>query len=204
MAFIPVPNVIQAELVYTWNNETCENVLHFESAGAPSIPNMQELGAYLVAWWTTSMKPLTHNSVQLVNVKLTDLNAAFAPAIDYTTTLPQTGTPSGDSMPNNVSLVMSKRTVFRGRSYRGRIYVVGLFEPMVAGNVVTGSHVTNLKTAWSLLNSFATTSESWTHVVVSRFEGGAPRAFGVTTPVINITSDGIVDSQRRRLPGRGT
>jgi hypothetical protein len=63
--------------------------------------------------------------------------------------------------------------------------------------------------AYSLLLDFGQDiGASW--VVVSRFSGvdangdPIPRAAGVTTPITSVlVVDNIVDSQRRRLPGRG-
>lgn len=204
MPFIPVPSTVQAELVYTWAGETCENVLHFESGGAPAVDNMVELGSHLIAWWNTNLKQYMNVSGSLVNVKLTDLNSAFAPAIDVVDGLPIIGTAAGDSLPNNCSCVFSKRTIFRGRSYRGRVYQVGLSEQHVTGNSVLTAPRNAILAAWELLMSFSTASESWQMVVVSRFEDNLPRTTGLTTPVIAFTTDGVIDSQRRRLPGRGT
>lgn len=204
MAFIPVPSTVQAELVYTWAGETCENVLHFEATGSPSPTEMVELGEHLIDWFDTYMKQYVNVTASLVNVKLTDLNAAFAPALDVTEGLPIVGTAAGDSLPNNVSCVFSKRTIFRGRSYRGRIYQVGLSEQHVTANAVLATPRNAMVAAWSQLISFTTPGEAWQLVVVSRYEDNAPREFGLTTPVVTITTDGVIDSQRRRLPGRGT
>jgi hypothetical protein len=44
-----------------------------------------------------------------------------------------------------------------------------------------------------------------TWVVVSRFSGGVERVTGVTTPVVQAAYHDLnLDSQRRRLTGRGT
>lgn len=204
MPFIPVPNTVQAELVYNWNGEICENVFHFEAAGAPIVSEMVELGEYLINWYDVHLQPLHTGNISLINVKLTDLNAAFAPAVDVSTGLPLVGTLPGDSLPNNVAACISKRTIFRGRSYRGRIYHPCLGEAQVTGNTILTATRTSLLAAYSLLIGFSTAGEAWQMVVVSRFEGGAPRATGLTTPVTNLSMETTVDSQRRRLPGRGT
>ena len=47
------------------------------------------------------------------------------------------------------------------------------------------------------------TLDPWSMVVVSRYENNAPRAEGIATLVDRLSSDGVIDSQRRRLPGRG-
>lgn len=203
MPFVSMLNTVQAELVYTWNSQTCENVLQFEAAGAISVPNMLELGAHLVSWYNTSMKALQSTFCTLTTIRLTDMTAEFAPGLDYTVGLPIIGTLGTDSMPNNVSISLTKRTIFRGRSYRGRIYQVGMGESQVQGNIVVATPLTNMITAWELLLAFSTTSEAWNMVVASKYEDGNERGTALLTPVINITSDGIIDSQRRRLPGRG-
>jgi len=203
MPFVPMLNTVQAEFVYTWNNQICQNVLQFEAAGSLSVPNMLELGAELVTWYDTLLQPLQSTFCALTSIRLTDMTAEFAPGLDYSTGLPLVGTAGTDSMPNNVSISLTKRTVFRGRSFRGRIYQVGMVESQVQGNVVLATPLANMIAAWEDLLAFSTASESWTMVVASKFEGGAPRATALLTPVINISSDGIVDSQRRRLPGRG-
>jgi len=204
MAFIPVPNTIQAELVYVWNGETCENVLHYEATGAPDLAEMTALAAALATWWNTNIRTIVSNQLSLTNIKITDLNFANAPGIDYSVGMPMIGAVANDSMPNNVSLSIAKRTVFRGRSFRGRIYHAGLAETQVAGNDVLLATGNSILAAWELAKTFTAAGETFTMVVVSKYSGGAERAEGLTTPVTNFTTDRKVDSQRRRLPGRGT
>lgn len=204
MPFIPVPNTVMVELVYNWNNEICENVLYFEAEGVPDLAEMTALAAALSTWWGANMKGIVATSCSLTNVKVTDLNAANSPGIDYSDNMPIVGTASTPSMPNNVSLAIAKRTVFRGRSYRGRIYSVGLTEGAVDNNAVTSTYRNSVLAAWELTKQFTAAGEVFNQVVVSRYSSGAPRAEGLTTPIINFSTDGIIDSQRRRLPGRGT
>lgn len=204
MPFIPVPNTVQAELIYTWDGETCENVLHYEAEGAPDLSEMTALAAALVSWWGTNMKSQVAQNCSLTGIKIVDLNAFNAPGIDYSTGLPIAGTSVSESLPNNVSLAISKRTVFRGRSYRGRIYQVGIPEGQVGGNTVSSTWRTNVLNAWELAKEFVAGGETFKMVVVSKYSGGEPRAEGMTTVVTNFTTDGKIDSQRRRLPGRGT
>jgi hypothetical protein len=115
----------------------------------------------------------------------------------------------GDPTPANVSLAVSFRTAGRGRSSRGRNYFVGFVDDQVTGNVVNNSDAVDIRNAYAaLIAAAATANVSW--VVVSRFSGvdadgkPIPRAAGVTS-LINAVSlvDNDVDSQRRRLNGRG-
>jgi hypothetical protein len=204
MPFIPVPNVVQAELVYTWDGEICENVLHYEASGAPIVDHMIELGAWLKSWFDTMLQSNVANTLYLTNIKLTDLNSDIAPALDYSAGLPLQGGITDNSLPNNCALVFSKRTIFRGRSYRGRVYMAGLTESFVAGNSVITAARAPIQDAFDDLIVPVTTENSWNMVVVSRVHNGVDRLEGVATPVISMTTDWSIDSQRRRLPGRGS
>src|SRR5680860_412131 len=162
MPLSPVPNVVQAELVYTWDQQVVENVLHFEAAGALSIPNMQSLGTYLVNWYDLGLQGAHPTTIALTSLKLTDLTSDTAPALDYTTGLPLIGVNTSPSLPNNVAVVMSKRTIFRGRSYRGRIYHPGLAEDQVVANNVNALTLADFVTEYEKLLSFTAGTETWT------------------------------------------
>lgn len=203
MPFVPMDHTVQAELVYMWNGQVCQNVLQFRSSTGLTTPIMEQLGTYLVTWYDAQMKSLHNITCQLTSIRLTDMTTEFSPGLDFTTGLPIVGTLAGESLPNNVSISMSKRTLFRGRSYRGRIYQVGMGETMTNGNSVLAGTLTSLITKWKLLMAFPTAGTAWEMVVASKYEGGNERTEALLTPVINISSDGIIDSQRRRLPGRG-
>jgi len=203
MPFIPVPNTVQVELLYLWDGQECANVLHYGQPGLTSITDMEEAGSILVAWWDASMQTLVPSTLSLTQIKLTDLNDESAPVVEYTTGLPLAGQHASPSLPNNVSVTITKRTLLRGRSFRGRIYHPGLVEGVVTNNQVLGTHMTNLINAYEEILNLAVTAEEWNMVVVSRYADNAPRVEGISTDVIALSSDGIVDSQRRRLPGRG-
>jgi hypothetical protein len=203
MPFISAANVCQAELIYTWAGQTVETVLHYEAEDAVSPSRMNEAAAALKTWYNTSLKPLHSNTISLVQIKMTDLNTDIAPVVNYTTGLPITGFVTGDCLPNNCALVLTKRTVLRGRSYRGRIYHGAIPEASCAGNTVTGSIVTSLLAAYTLILSLALTDDTWHMCIVSRQHNNVPLTEAVVTRLIGLDSDGMIDSQRRRLPGRG-
>lgn len=206
MPFVPVPNVAQAELVCLWDTQRCQNVLHYSKASPWTVDHMEELAAGLIEKWETWLQPSVTSTLSLVSVGVADLSAQNAPAIEYTTGLPLAGeAESSPSLPNNVSCVFTKRTALRGRSYRGRIYHMGFVESQVTGNALIPSVTTALTSAYSQFMSVSlpVAVDEAILCVVSRYTGGDPRSEGIATPVTAITSDGIIDSQRRRLPGRG-
>jgi hypothetical protein len=120
----------------------------------------------------------------------------------------------GTSTPNIYALgstfVVSFRTDLRGRSFRGRNYVIGLTEDMVDGNSLEAGVSEPWRLAYAHLGTLVADID-WTWVVVSRFSGVSgsppeptPRVAGVTTPITSVVVvDQFIDSQRRRLSGRG-
>ena len=161
----------------------------------------QEVGAL----WTQTFPTRMPATLLLVTIKATDLASETGSVINHQAGLPVVGTSVSPSLPNNVALVITKRTALRGRSFRGRIFHPGLTEAAVLGNQVPPASVTDLVGIWSTLLTIdlPIALEDAVMAVVSRFSEGQPRVTGVTTFVTNLTSDGTVDSQRRRLPGRG-
>lgn len=205
MPYIPVSDTVMAELFMIWDSQLIETVLHFSPVVAGyNLAQMGDLGDALVTWWGTNIKPGMPTTLSLSGVKITDMASETGPVVDVSTGLPVIGTNASPSLPNNVACVFTKRTALRGRSYRGRIYHPGLCESMVTGNTVLASQVTTNITAYNLLRSFTANTKVWKLQVVSRRFEGADRLTGVTEPVTGFTSDGVVDSQRRRLPGRGS
>lgn len=203
MPFIPVPGVVQLESVYSMAGQTVENVFHYQTPGPIAAEEMMELALKWIDQWNTYMKPYIPTEVSLTAVKVTDLDTATSPAITASAGLPLAGTQNGVLLPNSVSLCITKRTALRGRSQRGRIYWPGLGETNVTNNVVSAALVSAIIAGLENMKVVPTLTGNNEMVVVSRFTANAPRASGIFTPVTNFTSDGVVDSQRRRLPGRG-
>jgi hypothetical protein len=203
MDYIPVADTVQVDLFMIWDGQSIENVFHFKPDVAVDPFIMFDLGAHLVTWWNANRKTDMPTNLQLSAIKLTDLSTQTGTVVNYGTGLPLVGTNVSPSLPNNCALVVTKRTAKRGRSFRGRIYAPGLVEAGVTGNTVSAGFVTAALNAYGLIRNFAVGATNWDMVVVSRKQGGQWLVNGETNEVTTFTSDGVVDSQRRRLPGRG-
>jgi len=210
MPFVPVPNCVEAEIRMTWDLQEVENTLYFDFGDTPTVGGMVTLMNDLFDWWTTNMAPLIFGGVQLREIVVTDISSATGPQVSFTPPIAEFGSASGASLPNNVSFTVSFRTASRGRSFRGRNYVVGLTEGAVVGNTVDTAVVNAYIAAYAeLKNSPILDDGVWS--VVSRFSGvnpttgkPIPRTTGIATPITSvIVVDSTIDSQRRRLPGRG-
>jgi hypothetical protein len=137
-------------------------------------------------------------------LKLTDLSSING--IFLQTALTISGADASQPMPNEVTYCLSLRTAARGRSARGRFYWLGIAEAMRNGqNRVTTTFRNACAAAGdNLVGALATAGFHWS--IVSYISGGAPRAGGPVYFLVTntITTDDILDSQKRRRPGIGS
>lgn len=203
MPFIPVPNTIRAELRFSIDNQQIMNTLWFEKGSAWSASDIEAVATQLVAWWDGAMAPLLTVGVTLREVYARDMSEE--PSIEATSAAALTGDVAETYMPNNVALCTSFRTGLTGRSFRGRNYISGMSRAQVTSNVFSGPWAASVTVAYEGLNaSIGSVVPGAFHVVASLASEGEPRTTGVTTPVLSyLNTDLVVDSQRRRLPGRG-
>lgn len=206
MPFVENPNVAMVEFRQSWDDQKVENTLYFDRGTAPTSGQIAELAATLATWWETHMSPLQSNTVSLNEVVVTSLASETAPQLVYTFSLPAIGAQTAPSLPNNVSWAVKFNTVGRGRSSRGRNFFVGLVESHVDQNEVSATHAAAIVDAYQeLFTVLGDMTDPWTWVVYSRYTAGNERATGLAQAVTSVSpTDLIIDSQRRRLPGRGT
>jgi len=203
MAFVEAPGIAEAALLYQSPGGEQVNTLYFIGDVEWDVLSLLALGEDIAAWWVAKISGQVGGEIVLYGVRCTSLVSETAPSVVYDVNPPEPGThTSAQRLPGNVTMTVTFRTATRGRSSRGRNYVVGLTENQVAGDVVNGAVVAAYVAGYQDLLTDVTANGA-THVVLSRYTGGGPRPEGIGNPVISYTSDGIVDSQRRRLTGRG-
>jgi hypothetical protein len=192
------------ELLYTQDNQQLENTLYFEGVAEWTAATLDQLALVMITWWVTNYGPNISSGLSFRGVKATSLESDTAPSIERAPATPQVGGNANPAMPQNVTAAIKFVTAQRGRSGRGRNYIAGLTEDNVTGNQLAVAAATAFENAYSALFDLTYPNDAqW--VVVSRFEDNAPRTTGLTNAVIAATFvDLIIDSQRRRLPGRGT
>jgi hypothetical protein len=193
-----------------FDGQKVENTLYVQNESAWDATSLEELATEVAAWWNSSYSNLCSTSVQLTEVVCTDLTAETGGQVSVAGG-GALGVVTGGKLPGNCSLAVSFRTALRGRSYRGRNYIVGIPETyMFDTSKVADDYVAAVLDAYEgFLTAIGTAG--WTWVVLSRYEGvdpdthrPIPREAGVMTPVLNVVVvDKTIDSQRRRLPGRG-
>jgi hypothetical protein len=148
------------------------------------------------------MKSNMHTSSSLESVKITSLTSKTAPVLIYNVGLPIAGQDSAGTTPNNVSVAIKLSTQQRGRNSTGRLYQLAIPSQHIDHNNIKSDWQATIKTAYeTLLSILETAGYAWQ--VVSYVTNKTLRGTGVANAVQAISIDPILDSQRRRLPGRG-
>jgi len=204
MPFVPVADTVEVELFQRLHGQEIENTQYWRLDGGLTTGAVIDLWNNLLVWWTTTFSTPLSGDLTLHGGKFTDLSSETGFSLDFNapTPNPSGGDPS-PALPGNAAITVSFRTPNRGRSFRWRNYVAGLPESQVTGNTVSLAVTTALQAAYTQLLSLPL-DDPWEWVVVSRVADGAPRVTGVATAITSATVvDQFVDSQRRRLTGRG-
>lgn len=207
MAIIaPNDHLARAEIRFDWDNQEVENTLWFENINAWTAGELNTLTELLETWRQNWLRPLQSNTVTAREIYARRWSPDPAPSDTRLILVDPTGALTSGSMPNNTTIAIKFTTGFTGRSARGRNFFIGLTEAQVSQNTVASATLTAIESAYfELLASVTDIFGSDVHwVVASLYFEGEPRgsAQGLPINAISVTND-IVDSQRRRLPGRG-
>jgi hypothetical protein len=204
MAFVPFSRAAALTVNYLWLGQQVQNTLWFDYNDAIDETALESLVADVETYVFEEMLPLMSEDIFLNSV---EARKQDAPESLYAISRVHSNEPGGvptPSMPNNVTVSVSFRTALTGRSRRGRNYWLAIPTTQVADNLVNGSYLEGVLGAYEGMIGLGAVSAGWQWVVASKYANGAQREQGLTTNVTGVTIvDNIVDSQRRRLPGRG-
>jgi hypothetical protein len=209
MAFIPVANTAAITMEGTVDRQMTINDIYFEvSGGGVTGVNLEALTFAVANWWSGNIAPLLSRDFQCVRVRgrdLTTVNSFVAEAGALAV-----GGVDEEAAPNNVAACIKIKTAVSGRSFRGRNYIPGIPNSMVALNTLDPAFINAAQSAYNLLPGAGTFLAGWEMVVVSRFTGGSPgvpshpRVAGIATPVTGCSfSSPYVRSMRSREIGHG-
>lgn len=200
--FIPAPNTARVRMVYTLYGQSVMNVFYFQGDTPFDSAALSALCDEVHTAWVSRFKPLQSTVVELNYIEATALDTDSGAQI----TLPvnELGTNSGVAMPGGSAFAIKFASGFSGRSRRGRMYWIQLNISSVDGDTVNDTAAGLIQTAVSNFFDDITTALGVIHVVVSYCNEGAWRTTAVNTPILlYVLTDHNIDSQRRRLAGRG-
>jgi hypothetical protein len=203
MTFVPAPGVVQVNQRATLFNQQIENVHYFELGSAPDAAAIQQAADDARDEWIAQMLPVLTEDYIYREAYVTDLTSETAPAATSVPASLTTGDGTSDSAPGSVTLCLSLRTSGRGRSSRGRQYISGISEGSIIDNAWDATKAQSVVQAFAEYQAQMAT-KGYALVVLSRIQNAAPRDQGLAQPVTSIlVTDLFIDSQRRRLTGRG-
>jgi hypothetical protein len=204
MPFVPAPNIVEMQFRTTWAGQRAMNRIHVNVFTAPTQALCQSVANAGLTWWTGNVVTLTPAALELREVFVKDISVANGFQATASPAGPLPGTNGSPSLPNNVSICASIRTGLTGRSARGRWYWQGLSESQVTDSTVSAGVLTSIDAALTnLASAIAALGFNWQ--IVSFQSAGVPRPGGPVYFAVSdiVFVDAFVDSQRRRLPGRG-
>lgn len=209
MPFIPAVDTARVCVNQTLHGQNICNVLHFFKAGGYSEADLTALANAVITAWNDNMAPAMSTDIQFTSVTARDMSAVDAEAVE----VPFPALSGGDivnvASPGNVAIVVSWKTGFAGRSRRGRTYLSGVSEDGITGNEINADRLASIR---GLVTDFIAdmTAAGFQLAIASYFSGvdgngdPIPRATALVTPVLTAIVDKWLDSQRRRLQGRGS
>jgi hypothetical protein len=192
------------EIRYQLYDQLIENTLWFEEALPWTSGTLTEQCEVLLDWAVDNILPSVSADLTIREVFGTSMESDTAPTGSVVPDTTQAGDIPAFSAPGGTCLSVTFRTGNRGRSYRGRNYISGIPSSALSGNQINPLFAASMVAAYNTLRTDVPELMG-TWVVVSRFSAGAPRVTGVTTPVTAVAVHDLnLDSQRRRLSGRGS
>jgi len=201
--FQPAPGIAKVEMRFTHQAQKVENVFHVRQSGAATVASLTAIAELFKNAWRTVISTEVVLVATLDSVVVTDLSVVNGLAVVDTALLPSAGQRNEADLPMNVTIAISWHTGLAGKSFRGRTYHVGIPQSVTVGSRINAAYHTGLVNVYEYLRSNAASSGT-PMVVLSRRTAKAFRANAIGTDITSMSLDDVLDSQRRRLPGRGS
>jgi len=203
--FIALPNTCQVEMIYNTNAGFAENVFHVTNADGWDESGLNSIAATFIGWQNAHLRQRQGAQVTLLKVVAKDMAVQDSIAIEAPVASGGVGTHDGDTLPANATLAIKWSGGFAGRTKRGRTYHIGLTSTQVYAasmSIVQPAKLAEIVADYNELLAEVNIADQYLSVASLRFNS-AWRDTGVLTRITVATADGYVDSQRRRLVGRG-
>lgn len=192
----PAPGIVALNAIWEVEGQMMENTFNYRLSGAIDTTVLQGLATEYAGWAALSVNTFSTVS-ELVKIYVVDLTSSTSDSIEYNVNPAIEGTNASGNLPNNVTFSLKRMTGHKGRSMRGRIYLIGLSENQLASGrqEMIDSQALNYAGHYNTLLADMITHQSATEVIYHK-------ALGTGTDVIGYGyADLFLDSQRRRLPG---
>jgi hypothetical protein len=216
----------QVVIKYDLDGQPCENVFYVQKQHQDTVlagfsPAAFDSGAAdtvagkVKTWLTDQWADIAHVLAAATEVQIVWSTSAGTGPLEgkvyQDSDYPIVGTNEGEPLPNNCTVAMSLRTALLGRSYHGRMYVVGLNDGQIdagAPNQLKTTSLSDLPTAFENLRTTVGDDVGTPPVldkfplgVMSYVHAGSARSTALFTQATAfVLTDPYLDSMRRRLP----
>jgi len=192
-----LPTVCRVAMLFSRDTRKFVNTFHVRKPTAWVAADLPNVAAAFSTWWSSVYKNQSIDDVCLYQIQVRKYSPSDPLAYDLAVSPVVCGISSAGPGPANATASISWRTGLAGQRFRGRFYAVGLSEAVVDDlDKLTTGYVGGMATAASgLITNIVATG--WELVIFHRDTETA-------TAITSVVVENIVDSQRRRLPGRGT
>jgi hypothetical protein len=202
MAFIPAPGVAEFVARYSSYGNEQLNVHHVKHVDGSSwnATQLQAMNSLIANWDLANLASLRVTDFTLQQVTGRDLSTQNGAESSFGASV--AGGDAGGAMPENVTFALKKVTGLSGRSFRGRLYHIGIARTHVTADTVNSTYAASLVTAYDALLTAVAGVANCKYCILRSQSGGAPLSPRLGQEVISFTvTDYFVDSQRRRLAG---
>ncbi len=203
MAFQPVVDTVEIDIIYTQHGEAMQNVFYAKLPGGYVLADLAALAVGIDAQVQGTWKAQQVIEAFYSRVEVRGL-AVQNDLIATNNTSAGVGVLLGGALPNSVTLAVKKESGLTGRSARGRCYWIGAslgkLKPSDENEFQT-VYVDDIVFAVDSIRMQIPSIGLWEAVLVSRFSEGVPRATGLTFDWnSSVAVNEVVDTQRGRLP----
>lgn len=196
MAFTPIRGTVLTTWTGHRGTDLRQMVTGFKVNGAaPTATDLANLNGELITNVLPKLRAVSCNDLTWEAVSSRWMDVPNGAEVSTPILANGQGTRAGNSSPGNVAYAVSWRTGQSGRSFRGRSYLTNLAEGDTNGDTIV-SGLLSLIVSFALEAIIARVAGKFTPAVASRSLQGS-------TPIQTAVFEPTLDSQRRRLAGRG-
>jgi len=202
--YIVADETAKVQLYFSTPGGVAMNVLNFRTDGGWNAVSLDVLVDEIATSWEAQFSPLQSDQVECYRIVATDLGAPIPAQVDKAPVNDLTGGRASVIMPGNVTVVTKFGTGLAGRSQRGRTYHIGLTDDQCVGDSLVAGMADTIRDAWiDFAGEVHDSPAAADLVVVSYCHNNAWRAAAQVLNVTAFTTEDVLDSQRKRLSGRG-
>lgn len=206
-AFQPVPETVEIKTQFTQNGQKVENIFYANAGQAITAAIVEELATMVGVWVVNTFLAHVSSNVVYNRTVATDISTEASFQTIDSTGAGTTGGGGPSTLPNNATIAVHRDTGLSGKKAKSRIYIAGivpggLSDPNTVSTAYAASLVADLNALDTALADDGTVAYDTGYV--QRVINGVRLATGNFIPTIGWSMvDRLVDSQRRRLAGRG-